>query len=162
MRFNVFVDPHISANHRVVTDRYAPQDRGVGVDPHIILDYWMTRNIDRITKLIEPKALGTQRHTLIDNHIFANDRRLANHHACTVVDSEVTCNGRSRVNINSTLRVSNLSYHSRNNRHPQLMQTMSYTMVRNSHHRWITQHNLGIRRSGRIGLIYRLDIGGQE
>ena len=70
--------PDIAADHRVMTDGDTPQDAGVTVNGNIVLDDGMTGYVEHVAIAVFFKALGTQRHTLIERHMVSYNRRLAN------------------------------------------------------------------------------------
>ena len=70
--------PDVAADHRVVADGDASQDAGIAINSDIILDDGMTGYVEHIAIAVFFKALGTQRHTLIERHMVSDNRRLAN------------------------------------------------------------------------------------
>ena len=89
---HVVSHPDIAANHGVVADSDTSKDAGVTVDGDIVLDDGMTRYVEHIAIAVFFKALGTQRHTLIERHVVSDNRRFANNHACTMINGKVgTC-----------------------------------------------------------------------
>src|ERR1700677_1283737 len=86
---HAFRQPHIAADRRAATDRDAPQDRRAGVDDHVILDDRMARiALAQFAVSVDLEALRAPRDRLIDAHVAADHRRLANDDARAVVDEE--------------------------------------------------------------------------
>ena len=69
----------------------------------MILDDRVARHVQHVTVLIVFEALGSQRHTLIQTHMVADNRGLTDHHARTVVYREIFAYLSSRVDIDTRL-----------------------------------------------------------
>ena len=117
--------PDVASDGRVMADGNAPQDRGVRIDRHVVLDNRVARDVQHIPLFVVLKALGTERHTLIERHMTADDGGLANHDTRTVVDGEILTNLGSWMDINTRLRVSLFRDDTRDDRHFQFVQPMS-------------------------------------
>ena len=95
--------PDVAADNRVVADGNAPKDTRVTVDGDIILDDGMTGYVEHIAIAVFFKALGTQRHTLIERHVTADDTGLANNNASTMINGKVFANLSTRMNVDASL-----------------------------------------------------------
>ena len=71
--------PDITSDGRVMAYRDTSEDRSVRIDCHIVFYDGVTGNVQHIPLLVVLKALGTERHTLIERHMTADDSGLANH-----------------------------------------------------------------------------------
>ena len=160
---HVFRHPYISAYHGILADGDAPQDSGVGVDYHVVLQDRVARNaLDRIAVGIERKALRSERHTLIQFHVVANDARFANHHSCAVVNSEVSAYLCPWVDVNSCFRMRHLSKDSRNERHAQLVQLMGYAVVDESLDYGVATDDFAVVLCRRVAVVGSLHVSGKH
>ena len=71
----------------------------------MILYNRVTRHVQHITLLIILEALGTQRYTLIQRHVVADNRCLTDDHTRTMINSEILTYLSTRVDIDTRLRV---------------------------------------------------------
>ena len=95
--------PDVAADDGVVADGDAAQDAGITVDGDIVLDDGMSGYIEHIAVGVFLEALRTQRHTLVERHMVADDGRLTNDHARTVVDGEVFTYLCARMDVDARL-----------------------------------------------------------
>ena len=95
--------PDIAANHRVVADGDTAQDAGIAVDGDVVLDDGMTGDVEHVGISVFLKALGTQRHTLIERHVTADDTGLANNNTCTMINGKVFTYLRSGMDVYTCL-----------------------------------------------------------
>ena len=151
--------PDITTDGRVMTNGNTSKDRGVRIDRHIVLYDGVTRNVQHISLLVVLKALGTERHTLIERHMTADDGGLANHDTRTVVDGEILTNLGSWMDINTRLRVSLFRNDTRDDRHFQFVQPMSDTIVSHRVHAGIAEDDLTVVRCSRVVVKQCLHIG---
>ena len=122
----------------------------------------MTRHIQHIAILIVLKALGAQRYTLIQTHVVADDGSLANYHTRTMIDREIFADLCSWVDIDSSLRVSQLRDDSWDHRHLQLVKLVGHAIVGHRIHHRITEDDLAIVGYCRIIIEHSLYIGIQQ
>ena len=122
----------------------------------MILDNWVTRHVQHITLLIILETLGTQRHTLIQRHVTADNRCLTDHHTSAVVDGEILTDLSPWVDVDTCLRVRLFRNDTRNHRHLQLMQFVGNTVMRHGVHTGITEDHLTIVGSSGIVIKHRL------
>src|SRR5450830_1507531 len=81
--------PHVAANGGTGADGNAAQNRGAGVDHHVVFDQRMARHaFNQYSLLVRREALGAQRDVLVQAHALADDGGLADHHAGAMVDEE--------------------------------------------------------------------------
>ena len=143
----------------MVSDGDTSEDRGVGIDRHVILDNRMTRYVQHVAVLIIFEALGTKGHTLIECHVVADDTRLTNDHTRAVVDGEILSDGGTRMDVDTSLRVRQLCDDTGDDRYLQLMQFMGDAVVRHRIHHGIAEDHLSVVRGGRVVVEHRLHIG---
>ena len=88
----------ISAYYRIFADhRLAAKDRRSGIDRHIVFNRWMTFFSGQFLTAACRKT--TQRNSLIQFYMVADDRRLPDDDAGSVVDKETLADLRTGVNI---------------------------------------------------------------
>ena len=143
----------------MMTNRDASQDGGIRINCHVVLDDWVTRHVQHVAVLIVFKALGTQRHTLIECHVITDDTRLTYYHTRSVVNRKVFADGSSRVNIDTRLRVSLFCDDTWNDGYLQFMQFVGNTIVRHGIHYRIAENHLTIVRRSGVVVEHRLHIG---
>ena len=117
--------PYIATNGRTLTNGDTPQNRRARINHHIILNdrmAWMA--FLQLPRLIRRKALGTQGHSLIDPHTFADDCGFSYHHTRAVIDKETAANLRAGVDINAGGRMGNFCADARQQRQPCTVQVM--------------------------------------
>ena len=88
----------------------------------MVLDDGVSRDVEHITLLVVLEALGTERHTLIERHVVADDARLADDDTRAVVDGEVLAYLRPGVDVDAGLRVGLLGDDAGDDRHLHLVQ----------------------------------------
>ncbi len=84
--------PDVAADNGVVANGDTAQDAGITVDGDVVLDDGMAWNVEHVSVSVFLEALGTQRHTLIERHVTANDTGLTNNHSSTVINGKVFAN----------------------------------------------------------------------
>ena len=95
--------PDVAADNGVMADGDAAQNAGITVDGDVVLDDGMTGYVEHISVSVFLKALGTQRHTLIERHVTADDTGLANDHASTMIDGKVFAYLRTGMDVDACL-----------------------------------------------------------
>ena len=95
--------PDVTADNGVVADGDTAQDAGIAVDGDVVLDDGMTGYIEHIAIAVFFKALGTQRHTLIERHVVSDNRRFANNHSSTMINGKVFAYLSTRMNVDTSL-----------------------------------------------------------
>ena len=93
--------PDVATDDGVVADGDTAKDAGITVDGDIILDDGMTRYVEHVSVSVFLEALGTQRHTLIERHMTADDTGLADNHACTMINGKVFANLRTGMDVDA-------------------------------------------------------------
>ena len=91
--------PYVTAYDRVMPDGHAAQNGSVGVDDHIILNDRMSRYVYRVAVLIELKALGTKRNSLLELYMITYYCSLSYNHSGTVVYAEILTDAGSWMNV---------------------------------------------------------------
>ena len=119
----------------------------------------MTRRVLRLSVVINLEILGTQRNTLVERNMIADNTSLANHHARAVVDREILSYLRTRMDVDARCRMSLLGDDARNNGNPHEQQLMSQTIAQHGLHHGIAEHHLANIVDGRVVLEHRLHIG---
>ena len=95
--------PDVTADNGVVADGDTAKDTGVTVNSDIVFDNGMAGYVEHISVGVFLEALGTQRHTLIERHMTADDTGLADNHACTMINGKVFANLSTRMNVDASL-----------------------------------------------------------
>ena len=114
-------DKGAGAHHAIVTDhRLATQNGCVGIDGHIVFNGGVAALAPQALSAAGGKA--TQGHTLVDLHIFANDRGLANDDARAVVDEEKFTDGGAGVDVDARYAVGVLGHDAGDQRHTKAVQ----------------------------------------
>ena len=80
--------PDVTADNGVVADGDTAKDTGVTVNSDIVFDNGMAGYVEHISVGVFLEALGTQRHTLIERHVTADDTGLANNNASTMINGK--------------------------------------------------------------------------
>ena len=112
----------------------------------------------QLPRLICRKALGTQGHSLIDPHTFADDRGFSYHNTRAVIDKETTANLRAGVDINAGGRVCNLCADARQQRQPCTVQMMGQPVMNHRQNPRIAQQHLIHTARRRVTVISRQDV----
>ena len=95
--------PDVAADNGVMADGDAAQNAGITVDGDVVLDDGMAGYVEHIAITVFFKTLGTQRHTLIERHVTADDTGLANNHSCTVINGKLFAYLRTRMDVDARL-----------------------------------------------------------
>ena len=95
--------PDVAADNGVMADGDAAQNAGITVDGDVVLDDGMTGDVEHVAVGVFLEALRTQRHTLIERHVTADDTGLANNHSCTVINGKVFAYLRTRMDVDARL-----------------------------------------------------------
>ena len=95
--------PDVAADNGVVADGDTAKDTGVTVNSDIVFDNGMAGDVEHVAISVFLKALGTQRHTLIERHVTADDTGLANNNASTMINGKVFANLSTRMNVDASL-----------------------------------------------------------
>ena len=119
----------------------------------------MSWYVQHISVLIVLKALSTQRYTLIQRYVVANDSRFADNHTRTMVDGKVLANRSSWVYVDTRFAVRQLCNDTWDNGHLQLVQLMRYAVVRHRVHRWVAEYHLAKVWCRRVVIKHRLYVG---
>ena len=146
----------------MVADGDTAQDRGIRIHRHVVLDDGVTGDVQHVPLLVVFETLRAQRHALIQRHVVADDRRLADHHARAVVYREVLAYLRPRVDVDTRLRVRLLRDDARDHGHLQFVQPVGDTVVRHRVHHRIAEDHLPIVRGRRVGVEHRLHVRIQQ
>ena len=85
----------------MMANSYSAQDRSVTINGDIVFYDGVTGHVEDIALLVVLEALGTQRDTLIEGDMRANNASLANHDARTVVNGKIFADLCSRMNIDT-------------------------------------------------------------
>ena len=123
-------EPDVTTDDRVMTNGDATQDRGIGIDGDIVFDDRVARHIEHIALFVVLKALSAQGDTLIEGHMIAYDGCLANHHTRTVVDGEILTNLGSRMDIDTSLGMSQFGDDTWYHRHLKIVELMGEALDR--------------------------------
>ena len=158
LRSHVLRDPDIAADDRAAADGDAAQNGGAGIDHHVVLHDGVARPAFLQMALgIARKALGAQRDGLINAHIAADNRRLANHHARAVIDKAARANACAGVNVYARKPMGQLGGHARQQRQLQPVQNMGDAVVNQGQHAGVAEHDFIHALRRRVAVI-----GGQH
>ena len=95
-------EPYIAANGRAAADGDPAKDRSAGIDHDVVFDDGMPGIVfDQGAVLIHFKPLGPQRHRLVQPHVPADDRCLADDDACPVIDEKALADFRPGMDVYS-------------------------------------------------------------
>ncbi len=98
---NIVGHPDVTADNGVMTDGDTAQDAGIAIDGDIVLDDGMTGYVEHVSVSVFLETLGTQRHTLIERHVTADDTGLTDNHACTMINGKVFANLRTGMDVDA-------------------------------------------------------------
>ena len=83
------VNPHVAANHRIVADGDAPQNRCVGVDYHVVLNDGVAGQVEQLALGVVLEIFCSQRHSLIKRHMVAYDTGGTDDYTRAMVDGKI-------------------------------------------------------------------------
>ena len=154
IRGNIFGNPYIATNNRIVAYRDAAKDGAIAVDDNIILEDGVTVNaLNGVPLSIEREALGTKGYALIEFYMIAEDAGGTNDNTRAMVNGKMTSNGSGRVYINARLAMGHFGDNARDEGYAKKVQFVSYAIVADSTYGWITTDHLAIARGCRITFI---------
>ena len=112
--------PDVTAYRRATAYRDAPQNGGVGVDNHVVFQNRVSRNaFDGVSVVVEREAFGSERDSLIELYVVADDASCPYHDARAVVDSEVVADSGGGMDVDAGLGMRHFRDDTRNQRHAQ-------------------------------------------
>ena len=118
--------------------------------------------LDGVAVVVERETLGSERNTLIQFHVVADDACGAYHHTRSVVNGEVVADGGGWMNVDARLRVGHLCDYSRNEWHSQFHQFVCYAVVGESLDYGIARYYLAKTLCRRVTVISSLHVGGEN
>ena len=130
---NAFGQPHIATDRRAAPDGDAAEDRRTGIDDDVVLDdrvAWVA--LAQFAAVADLKAPRSKGHRLVEAHVAADDRRLADDDACAVIDEESLADLSARVDVDAGLGMGDLGDDPRQKRRPEPVEFMRQTVA---HHR---------------------------
>ena len=108
---DVIRDPHVAADDGALPQRHAAQDGGAGIDDHVVFDNGMARlAFFQVALGVGRKALGAQRHGLIDAYAPAQARGFADDDAGAVVDEAARADLRAGMDVDAGFAMGCLLY----------------------------------------------------
>src|SRR3569623_3558309 len=156
-------EPDVAADGRTAADGDAAEYRGAGVDHNVVLDDGVARQ----TLLQDPglsgrKAIGAERHCLIEPHAFADHSGLADHHAGAVSDEETAAYLGAGMNVDAGVGMGDLGEHARDQRHAGAVEMMGDAVMNDGEHARITQQHFvdAVRR--RVAVVGRHHVGVEQ
>jgi hypothetical protein len=135
----------------VANDGVAAEDRGVGVDHHIIAYRGVTLGVGQFL----PHAGRPQGDALVELHAIPDHRRFPHHHAGAVIDAEGGADTGARVNVDPRFAVRQFTDEAGHQRHAQLMQRMRNAVRAHGPEAGIREDHLVAAGGGGIALIVR-------
>ena len=150
-----FGQPDVSADHRVVADdRVSAENRAAGVNDDVVLDGRMPLDA-REFLLDEPRA---ERDALIKLHVPADDGRLADDDARSVVDVESRTDRGARVNVDAGLAVGVFRYDARQHRNVQPVHHVREPVYHNGVEARIAQDHFLGAIGGRVAALVKVRV----
>ena len=152
-------DPDVAADDAAVPDDgIAAQDRGVGIDHHVVAHGRVALRVGQFL----PHAGRAQRDALVELHAVADDRRLAHHHAGAVVDAEGGADAGARVNVDAGFAVGKFADEPGHQRHTQLVQGVGDAVQGDGAEAGIGEDDLVAAGGGGVALVMRLGVAQQR
>ena len=142
-RLHILQHPGICTDNTMVANGDSPKHSGIGIYYYIILNNGVTcYTFNRITLIIQWKALGPKCDALIQFYVIANDTSLSDNDARAVVDGKIFANRRTWMDVYACLRVRHLCQHARNERHFHLEKLMSNAVIGERFNHGVARNNL--------------------
>ena len=159
-----FGEPNVTADDGMMPYCGLPAENGgLGIDGHIVFDVRVAFDtLDGPAVFVAWKAQRAQSDALIDFHMVADDGRLADHHARTVVDKESLPDPGPGMDVDAGVGVRPLRHHSGKKRNAAGIKGMGDSMRGNGFHKGITDHHLRDRAGGRVAFVSGLEIRHQR
>ena len=95
-------------------------------------------------------ARAAQRHALVEQHVVADLRGLADHHAGTVIDEEAAPDGGSRMNLDPGEEAADLREHPRHQRHAPPVQAVRHAVRQDGVEARVAEEDFQHALGGRI------------
>ena len=112
---------------------------------------WNT--FDRLAVSIQWETLGTQRHSLIQFHIIADNACFTNYHTCSVVYGEVAADDGTRVDIYSRLAMGHFGDNAGNERNTEPQQFVRNTVIADGAYGWVATDYFSETMCGRVSIV---------
>ena len=136
---------------------------GVGVDDHMVAYLRVAVDaLDGVARLVEREAFRAERNALVQFHVVADDRRLADDHPRAVVDGEVVADGGTRVYVDARLRMRHFGDDARDKRHLQPQQGVGDAVVADGADGRVAEDDLAVALGRRVAVVGRLHVGLQQ
>ena len=91
---------------------------------------WRGHALDSAPRGVDLEALRPERHRLIEAHVAADDRRLADHDARSVVDEEAFADLRARMDVDAGRGMRDFRDDPREHRRAETIEHVRQTMAR--------------------------------
>ena len=157
---HIGIYPYISTNNRVIAHFNISQNSGIGVNYHVVADFWMPVNaFDGISVFIQRKTFCSQRYALIHFHIAANYGCFANNDPRSVINGKEITNNSSGMNVDTCFGMCLLGNDTGNDGNSKFEQGMSDAVTADSANARVTENNLAITFGCRITIKSRNYIG---
>ena len=116
----------------------------------------------QLPRFICREALGTQGHSLINPHTFADNRGFPDDHACPVVNKEASADLRAGVNVDTGGRVGDFCADPRQQGQSGSVQMMGESMVNHRQNPRIAQQHFIHTAGRRVAVIRGQHVGIQN
>ena len=108
---------------------------------------------DGIAVRIEREAFRAERHALVQLHVVADDRCLADDDPRAVVDGEIVADGGTRVDVDAGLRMRHLGDDARDERHVQPQQGVGDAVVADGAYGRVAKDDLTVALGSRVAVV---------
>src|SRR4030095_9873483 len=151
---NVAADCRSCTNHG-----FATQNRGSGVNRHVILDRWVAFSpFFDFAVLVFLKAARAERNRVVKLNTRADLRRLADHYASAMIDEKIFADLRAWMNIDAGSAVRPLRHDSWNQWH-LIVKHVGQSINRNGFQSRIRENDLLVAFCSRVPFVGCVDIG---
>ena len=140
--------------------RHAAEDRRPGVDDDVVADVRMALDsLDGVAVFVQLKALRAERDALIELHMLADGRRLADDDAGAVVDKEVVADRCARVDVDAGELVGVFGHHARQHGDAHFVQPVRHAVNADGFKRGVGEHDLVAAHRGGVAVVSGLNVG---
>jgi hypothetical protein len=147
---------HRANHHRaradlgIIADADVAENLRAGADHHAVAD-------GRVP-FARDLASAAQRDALVKQHVVADLRGFADHHAHSMIDEEALADGRARMNLDTGHRSRELADHASRREPAGAIQAMRHAMQQHGVEARVAQYDLEHTAGGRIAPEYRVDL----
>ena len=154
--------PDVSANDGASPNGDTSQHRGIGIDGDMVFDDRMAGQVHWQSLLIQREILCSQSDALVEAHMVADDRSLANNDTRPVIDTKIFADLCPRVNVDTGIGMGHLSDDAGDEGNLQLEELMCHSLMEEGDHGWIAKDDLTGTFGRRIAIQDRFHIGRKQ